>query len=154
MTLTTLLEPQSIILNVGVSSLTQVFRMMGDLTAKVCGQDCDLIVDAFLAREAEGSTAIGRGVAVPHARIEGLNRIYAVFVSLDEPIIADSVDGRPVDLYLGLLTPVGSDSEHLRTLALVTRLLRQDAIIEALRRCTDNRLAYALLTEGQAHQAA
>jgi len=142
------------ILQVGASSLTQVFGLMGDLASKACGLDSDLITEGFVLRESEGSTAIGRGVAVPHARIDGIDRIYGVFVCLDQPISADSVDGRPVDIFLGLVTPLGADSEHLRTLALVTRLLRQDTICDSLRRCDDNRLAYALLTQGQHHQAA
>ena len=80
-----------------------------------------------------GSTGVGRGVAIPHARLPGLTAVHAVLVRLEKPIQFDAMDGEPVDLMLALFAPPEAGSEHLRALARVSRLLRRPEIREQLR---------------------
>ena len=75
------------------------------------------MLDALLAREQTSSTGVGSGVAVPHARLAGLDRMRGVFLRLETPVDFDSVDGAPVDLIFALLAPADAGSEHLRALA-------------------------------------
>ena len=90
-------------------------------------------MEALLEREALGSTGLGSGVAVPHARIEGIDRVTAVFVRLDTPVAYGSVDDRPVDLIFALFAPPSDGAEHLRALAAVSRALRSAEMREHLR---------------------
>ena len=112
------------------------------------------VLDALVDREAQGSTGVGRGVAVPHARLPGLDRMRAVFVRLDEPVTFDAVDDQPVDLLFALFAPEGAGSEHLRTLARVTRLLRSAKMRQQLRLARTADAIYAILREDAAATAA
>ncbi len=96
------------------------------------------VLDALVEREAQGSTGVGRGVAIPHARLPGLDRMKAVFVRLESPVGFDAVDDQPVDILFALFAPesVGPEStgsEHLRALARVSRLLRSEEMRQQLR---------------------
>jgi nitrogen PTS system EIIA component len=86
--------------------------------------DRQVILDALLAREALGSTGVGAGVAVPHARIPRLSRSFGFFTSLEKPISFEAIDSQPVDLVFLLLTPERGDITKLTALACVMRLLR------------------------------
>ena len=77
-----------------------------------------------MEREQLGSTGLGCGVAVPHARLKGLDRVTGVLVRLDQPVAYDSVDDRPVDVLFALFAPPSGGTEHLRALAAVSRALR------------------------------
>jgi PTS system nitrogen regulatory IIA component len=86
--------------------------------------DRQVIFDALQAREALGSTGVGAGVAVPHARIPNLSRFFGLFARLERAINFEAIDGQPVDLVFFLLTPDREDNDQLAALACVTRLLR------------------------------
>jgi PTS system nitrogen regulatory IIA component len=103
------------------------------------------VFDALLEREAQGSTGVGRGVAIPHARLAGLDRMRAVFVRLDEPVGFDAVDDQPVDLLFALFAPEGASSDHLRALARASRLLRSEQMREQLRQARSADAIHALL---------
>jgi PTS system nitrogen regulatory IIA component len=108
--------------------------------------DTQKICDALVAREHMGSTGIGAGIAVPHARMDGLKDIFALFARLDQPIDFAAVDGRPVDVIVLLLIPPDAGSRHLAALACVSRQLRRPGMAERLRRAKDAGELYALLT--------
>ncbi len=91
------------------------------------------VFDALVERESHGSTGVGRGVAIPHARLPGLDRMKAVFVRLDEPVPFDAVDDQPVDILFALFAPENAGSEHLRALARASRLLRSEEMRQQLR---------------------
>jgi nitrogen PTS system EIIA component len=112
------------------------------------------VFDALVEREAQGSTGVGRGVAVPHARLPGLDRMRAVFVRLDEPVAFDAVDDQPVDLLFALFAPEHAGSEHLRALARVSRLLRSDKMRQQLRLARSADAIYALLHQDAEASAA
>jgi len=105
------------------------------------------VLEALLAREAVGSTGVGYGVAVPHARLKGLTRLRGVFVRLEQPVPFDAVDDRPVDLIFALFAPPEAGGEHLRALARVSRALRQADLREQLRKARGTDATYALLVQ-------
>ena len=86
-----------------------------------------------MEREALGSTGLGYGVAVPHARVEGVERVCGIFVRLDAPVAYEALDDRPVDLLFALLAPPAAGAEHLRALAVVSRAMRSPELRERLR---------------------
>ena len=110
--------------------------------------------DALAEREAASSTGVGYGVAVPHARLEGLQRMRAVFVRLDHPVAFESVDDQPVDLIFALFAPPNASTEHLRTLPRVSRLLRQADLREQLRQARTPDAIHALLVQEARSSAA
>src|SRR4029077_1424540 len=97
---------------------------LADRAAISLGVPADRILNELLKREKLGSTGTGGGIAIPHARISGLDKPFGILVRLKGPIDFDAIDGQPVDLLFLLLLPVGSDKEQLNTLASVARILR------------------------------
>jgi PTS system nitrogen regulatory IIA component len=112
------------------------------------------VLDALLEREALGSTGVGYGVAVPHARVAGLTRLRGVFVRLEQPIEFQAVDDRPVDLIFALFAPPDAGAEHLRALARVSRVLRQADLREQLRQAHGADAIHALLVREARSSAA
>lgn len=128
-----LLARDAIVLRGGASSKRQALFAVAESAAAALGLEADRVMDALLEREALGATGLGSGVAVPHARIEGLDRVRGVFVRLDTPVAYGAVDDRPVDLILALFAPPSGGAEHLRALAAVSRALRAPELREQLR---------------------
>ena len=147
MNLGNLLDLRAISPRVGGSSKRQVLSVIADIAARSFGLPSDQVLDALLEREAAGSTGVGHGVAVPHARLEGIERMRAVFVRLEQPVAFEAVDDQPVDLLFALFAPKGSSSEHLRALARVSRLLRQPEIREQLRQAKTAEAIHLLLVQ-------
>lgn len=140
-----LLEPRAIAPRGGGGGKRQVLSAVADIAARNFGLDAGQVLDALLEREAAGSTGVGHGVAVPHARVPGLTRMRGVFMRLEQPTPFESVDEQPVDLVFALLAPLEADTEHLRTLARVSRLLRQRDLRQMLRQARTSESIYALL---------
>ena len=107
------------------------------------------IFDVLLQRERLGSTGLGHGVAIPHAKLPGLKRIVGIFARLAEPIDFQAIDGQKVDIVVLLLAPEGAGADHLKALARISRLLRDTAAVEKLRTAKDGAALYAVLTEGE-----
>ncbi|WGM29908.1 PTS IIA-like nitrogen regulatory protein PtsN [Brevundimonas sp. NIBR11] len=128
-----LLVRDGIVLKSGASSKRQALHVVASAAAHAMGQDEIRVFDALMEREALGSTGLGSGVAVPHARVPGLETVKAVFVRLDTPVAYDAVDDRPVDLMFALFAPPKAGAEHLRALAAVSRALRSPELREQLR---------------------
>ena len=97
----------------------------------------ELISSALLKREELGSTGTGGGIAIPHARIPGLNKPFGILVRLKQPIDFDAIDDQSVDLLFLLLLPVASNKEQLNALASVARILRNSELVRSLRRARD-----------------
>jgi len=91
------------------------------------------ILESLSEREKLGSTGFGQGVAIPHAKVLGLARIYGLFVRLAEPIRYNAVDGAPVDLVFLLLSPPDAGAEHLRALAALSRVIRHGPTLQQMR---------------------
>ncbi len=103
------------------------------------------IFDSLLARERLSSTGLGKGVALPHGRMKGLDQALCAFVQLREGIDFDSVDQQPVDLLCGLLVPEESTEEHLRILAALAEMLRDETFCRQLREAASREELYRLL---------
>ncbi|MGR3463903.1 PTS sugar transporter subunit IIA [Limimaricola sp.] len=136
------------------SSKKRLFQDLGDLAESCYGLAPGRVVEALLDREGLGPTGVGHGVALPHARMEGIERVRGLFIRLEKPLEFDSIDRQPVDLVFCLLAPDGSGVEHLKALALVSRTLRDAAICQKLRANGEIGTLHAILTEGPAIQAA
>lgn len=134
-----LLATDGVVLRSGASSKRQALHTVADTAARALGLNEERILDSLLEREALGSTGLGYGVALPHARVEGLERVVAIFVRLDTAVAYDAVDDRPVDLIFALFAPLREGTEHLRALAAASRTLRSSEMRLQLRqaRTTD-----------------
>lgn len=128
-----LLADGGVVLRSGASSKRQALQTVAEAAAQALGMPESRIMEALLEREALGSTGLGSGVAVPHARLEGIARVTAVFVRLENPVAYGAVDDRPVDLLFALFAPPRDGAEHLRALAAVSRTLRSPEMRERLR---------------------
>jgi PTS system nitrogen regulatory IIA component len=146
MSLASLLDRKAILAHVSVNSKRQALQVVADAVARQLGLDASEVHQALLEREKAGSTGVGFGVAVPHAALKGLDRMYGVFVRLEAPVAYDAIDDVPVDLVFALLAPEDAGTEHLRALAKVSRLLRQKDLREQLRAIDNPDAIYALLT--------
>jgi len=140
-----LLESRAIAPRAGGGGKRQVLSAVADIAARNFGLPASEVLDALLEREAAGSTGVGHGVAVPHARLRGLTRMRGVFMRLEQPTAFESVDDQPVDLVFALFAPAEADTEHLRTLARVSRLLRQGDLRQKLRQARTAESIHALL---------
>lgn len=154
MELSELLIPGAVKTVSTVSSKKMLLHALSDLASQAYGLDAETTVRALQDREALGPTGVGNGVALPHARIEGLERVMGVFIRLDKPIDFGAVDRQPVDLFFGLLAPEAAGVEHLKALALVSRTLRDSSICAKLRANDDQDTLHTILTELQSRQAA
>jgi len=142
-----MLDRSSISLRVAASDKRKALAVTAEIAARSFSLDAGDILDALLEREAISSTGVGHGVAVPHARLSGLDRMRAVFVRLEHPIEFGSIDDQPVDLMFALFAPQNAGAEHLRALARVSRLLRQGNLREQLRQAHTADALYALLVQ-------
>jgi nitrogen PTS system EIIA component len=140
-----LLDHGAIAPRVTAPTKRQALRVVAELAARNFGLKPGQVLDALLEREAAGSTGVGYGVAVPHARLPGLTKLRGVFVRLEQPVPFDAVDDRPVDLVFALFAPPEAVGEHLRALARVSRVLRQADLREQLRHAHGADAVYALL---------
>ncbi|WP_084420388.1 PTS sugar transporter subunit IIA [Henriciella litoralis] len=132
--LTSLLGEGAILDPIHVENRKQALTALAQALAETTKLDARDIFDAVMERERLGSTGVGEGVAIPHARIEKLSHPVGGFVRLDQGVDFDAVDDRPCDLIFMLIAPVGSGADHLRALAQVSRTLRQAELREALRK--------------------
>ena len=112
------------------------------------------LFDRLLERERLGSTGIGGGIAIPHARMAGISAPLGLFARLAQPIDFDSIDERPVDIVFLLVAPEGAGADHLKALARVSRLLRDRGLVEKLRATDSADALYALLVETVQAQSA
>jgi PTS system nitrogen regulatory IIA component len=133
MLISEILDRAAITPRVSAPNKRQALAVIADIAARNFGLDSDQVVEALMEREHAGSTGVGHGVAVPHARIKGLTRMRGIFLRLEHPIEFGAVDDQPVDLIFALLSPVECGAEHLRSLARVSRVLRQGDLREQLR---------------------
>jgi PTS system nitrogen regulatory IIA component len=122
-----------------------LMKQLADLAAQRLGLNGSLVLAALNEREQLGCTGFGQGVAIPHAKIEGLERLYGFFARLAEPVDYKAIDGRPVDLIFLLLSPPDAGAEHLKALAAISRVTRDAATLERLRGARSRDALAALL---------
>lgn len=137
-----------------LTSKKRLFQELAELAQAEYGLPAPEVLDALQERESLGPTGVGQGVALPHARLHGLDKVAGLFIRLDKALDFDAVDRQPVDLVFALLAPETGGVDHLKALALVSRTLR-DADLRAKLRANDDPVAlHAVLAAAQGIRAA
>lgn len=149
-----LLRPEGVFASLKSSSKKQVLQDLSQRAADLTGIDERTIFETLLERERLGTTGVGNGVAIPHGRLGGLDRVQGLFARLERPIDFDAVDDQPVDLIFLLLAPELAGADHLKALARVSRLLRDERVCDKLRGSDTAEALYALLTDDASSKAA
>lgn len=142
-----LLQQDGVVANLKVTSKKQALQELAQKAAQLTDLHERKIFDVLLERERLGTTGVGQGIAIPHGKLNELARLHAVFARLETPIDFDSIDDEPVDLIFLLLAPESAGADHLKALARISRLLRDQNICAKLRGTSESDALYALLTD-------
>ena len=148
MRISDVLTPEMSLCDLHWSSKKKVFENLAQFISKNLDGDTDraeALFQSMVARERLGSTGIGKGVAVPHCRVNGLNRVYGCLIKLNFSVDYDSIDNQPVDLIFALIVPDVQNDDHEKTLAYVTKVLQRANSREKLRACRNNQQLYNTL---------
>ncbi len=153
-TLGELLLPNAVVARARWQGRKQVLQELSATMARALDLDPKEVFEAVLEREKLGSTGVGEGVAIPHARIDSLQRPVGGFARLLEPADFEAIDERKADLVFMLLAPTDAGADHLRALARAARVFRQEQIRAALRKAQTAEAMLAILSPGRAIDAA
>ena len=137
MNLGDLMTPEAVFFALKAPSKKGALEELAASAAPLMGIDPKELFNLLLQRERLGSTGLGRGIAIPHVHVRGLNRIVCHFARLAKPVEFDSPDDQPVDLVFLLLSPDHASGDHLKALARISRLVRDTVTIDRLRAAKD-----------------
>ncbi len=154
MNITDILQPSAVRSVSSISSKKRLFQELADMAAASSGLSSTDVFEALQERESLGPTGVGQGVALPHARLDALDRVIAVFLRLDKPVEFEAADRQPVDLVFCLLAPTNAGVEHLKALALVSRTMRVSQNCAKLRANDDSATLFTILTDAEGIKAA
>jgi PTS system nitrogen regulatory IIA component len=146
MALADLVVPQAVVPSLKVNNKKQALQELAARAAAISGRSEREVLEVLMQRERLGSTGIGNGIAIPHGKLAGLERMSGVFARLERPIDFEALDGQVVDLVFLLLAPEGAGADHLKALARIARLLRNTDVAHKLRESRDAEALYAVLT--------
>jgi nitrogen PTS system EIIA component len=154
MPLSDLLGPDSILPHLKAHGRKNLLQEMCARAAIVSGLREREIFDAIWQREKLGSTGIGNGIAIPHAKMQKCHRLFSVFARLDRPVDFESNDGVPVDLVFMLIAPEEAGADHLKALSRIARMMRDQHFVASLRATRDPSGLYLMLSQHPTHHAA
>ena len=154
MQLSDFLDFEAIRVDLAAGNKRQLLNQLAQIAASRLSLDPLQIADSIAERERLGSTGFGGGVAIPHGKLDKLERVYAMAVRLSAPIDYKAIDGQPVDLVFLLLSPPDAGAEHLKALAAVSRLVRHGGIVEKLRGARSRDAMAAVLLGAEERDAA
>lgn len=149
-----LISSDTVIANLHATSKKQVLQELSRRAADLTGEHERAIFDVLMERERLGTTGVGSGIAIPHGKLQSLDRLYGMFARLEQPVDFQAIDERPVDLIFLLLAPESAGADHLKALARVSRVLRDQKICEKLRGTETPDALFAILTEKMETEAA
>ena len=149
-----ILSEEGIIAGLRASSKKQALQELAKRAASITKQNERAIFDVLMDRERLGTTGVGNGIAIPHGKMAGLERLYGVFALLETSVDFQSIDDRPVDLVFLLLAPESAGADHLKALARVSRLLRNGSVCEKLRGTNKPDAILAILSDTNEPRAA
>lgn len=149
-----LVTPGSVLADVSASTRKALFGQVATVAEQVFGHGATGIVELLNDREKLGTTAFGNGIAIPHARVDGLVKVYGIFVRTRHPVDYGAIDDLPVDLVFALFSPRDAGADHLKSLARVSRALRDAPFRAKLRGAGSADALYALLSGVEARDAA
>ncbi len=128
-----LLPRNAILLGFNPADKADALSQMGKYMASLYDLGApDPIVERLLQRESEMSTGIGFGIAIPHARVDGIDRLYMVAARTVDALEFDAIDGQPVHLIFMLLTPTNTASDHSRILATLSKIMSYEEVRTSL----------------------
>jgi len=142
-----ILPLKAVLANLKAGSKKQLLQELAAVAAHETGVDERAIFDVLLERERLGSTGVGKGIAIPHGKLGNIDQLYAVFAKLPAAVEFEAIDERPVDLIFLLLAPETAGADHLKALARISRLLRNEDVCARLRGSDNAEALYALLTQ-------
>jgi PTS system nitrogen regulatory IIA component len=154
MEITDILSPAAVIHNLRATSKKQALQDLAHRIQELNGLPERMVFDVLMDRERLGTTGIGNGIAIPHGKPAGIEKLIGVFARLERSIDFESIDEQPVDLIFLLLAPESAGADHLKALARVSRLLRDKTVCDKLRTADSSDALYAVLTESPTIRAA
>jgi PTS system nitrogen regulatory IIA component len=146
MKISDLLSPNDVMIDVRASNKRQLLQELAAKAADSIGLRVDQVAPDLLKREELGSTGIGRGVAIPHARLPDVQRPYGLLARLKAPIEFDAIDGQAVDIVFVLLLPAAAENGQIGALAQVARTLRPAENLARLRAARNTSELYSAIT--------
>jgi len=149
-----LIKPDAVVANLRSRNNKALLSELASHAAECLKLNPTVIYEALWQREMLSSTGVGRGIAIPHARVPQLTQMFGLFGKLEQPIDFGAIDDKPVDLVFLLLAPEHAGADHLKALARVSRLMRDTATVERLRGSKSRSAMYAVLTEPSTSNAA
>ncbi len=148
-----ILRPESVVADLKANNKKHILQDLSRRAAEVSGIDEQQIFETLMERERLGSTGIGNGIAIPHGKFKTLKNVCGVFARIEKPINFAAIDEHPVDLVFLLMAPEEAGADHLKALARVSRLLRDETVCEKLRGADTADGIYMLLTQSEAEAA-
>jgi PTS system nitrogen regulatory IIA component len=142
-----LINSDCVISNLRAANKRQVLQELAQKASTLTGVSEDSIYDVLAEREKLGTTGIGHGIAIPHGKLPGLDKVYGVFARLERPVDFDAIDDQPVDLIFLLLAPENCGGDHLKALAKVSRMLRDRVLCEKVRASSSCEAICTLMSE-------
>ena len=146
MNISDLLAPEAVLASLKAQNKKQLIQELASRAHARTGLPEKQIFETLIERERLGTTGVGSGIAIPHGRMAGATNITGVFAKLEAPIAYDAVDGQPVDLVFMLLAPENAGADHLKALAMISRILRSPGLTAKLRATRDPSALFSLLT--------
>ena len=140
--------------DIACSGKSDLLARLAALAAENYLLDAGAVHDGLEERERLGPTGFGGGTAIPHCKVVGIDMPVAVFARLAKPVDYDAVDDEPVDLVCALVSPAQDGASHLRALAEISRLFRDEKFRSQLRGAADSGAMFALLTLAEERDAA
>jgi PTS system nitrogen regulatory IIA component len=147
MQLSEILRLEGVVPNLKAANKKQLLQELATHAGRLTKLDPRAILETLLRREKLGSTGFGHGIAIPHGKFAGIDHVHGVFARLVQPVEFDAVDDQPVDLVFALLAPEAAGADHLKALARISRLFRDQTVVQKLRGTSDREGLYAILTE-------
>jgi nitrogen PTS system EIIA component len=149
-----LIKPDTVVANLRSRNNKALLSELASHAAECLKLNPTVIYEALWQREMLSSTGVGRGIAIPHARVPQLTQMFGLFGKLEQPIDFGAIDDKPVDLVFLLLAPEHAGADHLKALARVSRLMRDPVTVDRLRGSKTRSAIYAVLTEPSTSNAA
>jgi PTS system nitrogen regulatory IIA component len=149
-----LISEEAIFIDCEVASKKQLLEKIALKASRLFGFEEHEVFDCLMQRERLGSTGLGGGIAIPHAKLPQVAHVTGIFMRLSHPVEFEAVDDAPVDIVCALFAPQGSGSEHLKALSRLARTLRDEHSVQELRQATTTKDIYAVLNDVNHSQAA
>ena len=154
MNINDMLSNDALLINFDGTSKKQVLEELTKLAETKLGLNSRALLENLIKREKLGSTAVGNGIAIPHANVPDIDKPHVFVSTLINGLDFNSTDDLPVDIIFLLIAPDNKGSEHLQALALISRLLRNKELTTKLRGCKSPESALAVITQSVRDEAA